>query len=136
MRAFRAPVWTLTAVLLVVVASAVVLVAQSKRDFSVTGRKYAYVVADTKGADIRVGKDDMVTITFAADDIAHSFTISDDHYRIDKRAEPGKPVTFKFLADKVGEFEIRCTLAIDARCQREMRGKLIVSAPGAGQPRR
>jgi len=136
MRSFRAPVWTLTAVFLVAVASAVVLVAQSKRDFSVSGHKYAYVVADTKGADIRVGEGDMVTITFAADDIAHSFTISDDHYRIDKRAAPGQPVTFKFLADKVGEFEIRCTLAIDARCQREMRGKLIVTKADPGQPRR
>ena len=136
MRSFRAPVWTLTAALFLVVASAVALVAQSKRDFSVSGHKYAYVVADAKGADIRVGEGDMVTVTFAADDIAHSFTIGDDHYRIDKRAEPGKPVTFKFLADKVGEFEIRCTLAIDARCQREMRGKLIVTKPGPNQPRR
>ena len=127
MRSFRAPVWTLTAVLLVAVASAVVLVAQSKRDFSVSGHKYAYVVADTKGADIRVGKDDMVTITFAADDIAHSFTISDDHYRLDKRAEPGKPATLTFRASEIGEFEIRCTLSIDARCAKEMRGKLIVT---------
>jgi heme/copper-type cytochrome/quinol oxidase subunit 2 len=136
MRFFRAPVWTLTAVLFIAVASATALVAQSKRDFSVTGHKYAYVVADASGPEIRVTKNDMVTVTFSVSDIAHSFTISDDHYRIDTRAEPGKPVTIKFLADKIGEFEIRCTLAIDARCQREMRGKLIVTAAEAGQPRR
>lgn len=131
----RASVWTLVAALIAVVASAVVVVAQTKRDVSVTGRKYTYVVTDATGPEIRVRVDDIVTITFSAQDIPHSFTISDDHYRIDRRAEPGKPVTFRFRADKAGEFEIRCTLAIDERCAKEMRGRLIVSPPG-DQPQR
>ena len=131
----RASVWTLVAALVAAVASAVVVVAQTKREVAVTGRKYTYVVTDAAGPEIRVRVDDIVTITFAAQDIPHSFTISDDHYRIDRRAEPGKPVTFRFRADKAGEFEIRCTLAIDERCQRDMRGKLIVSPPG-DQPQR
>ena len=97
------------------------LVAQSKRDVSVSARKYAF-----EPAEIRVQQDDLVSITFSADDIAHSFTISDDHYRIDRRAEPGKPVSFRFRADKPGTFEIRCTLTIDDRCVRDMRAKLIV----------
>ena len=67
----------------------------------------------------------MVNVVFKADDIAHSFTISDDHYRIDRRAEPGKPESFRFRADKPGTFEIRCTLTIDDRC-RDMRAKLVV----------
>ena len=67
-----------------------------------------------------------MNVVFTVSDIAHSFTISDDHYRIDHRAEPGKPTAFRFRADKAGVFEIRCTLTIDDRCQREMRGKLIV----------
>jgi heme/copper-type cytochrome/quinol oxidase subunit 2 len=67
-----------------------------------------------------------VIVVFTAEDIAHSFTISDDHYRIDRRAEPGKPATFRFRADKPGTFEIRCTLTIDDRCLREMRAKFIV----------
>ena len=91
-----------------------------------TGKRYTYVVSGANGPEIRVQQDDLVTITFAAEDIPHSFTVSDDHYRIDRRAEPGKPVTFRFRADKVGEFEIRCTLTIDQRCLREMRGRLIV----------
>jgi hypothetical protein len=62
--------------------------------------------------------------------------VADDHYRIDRRADKGKPVTFRFLADKVGEFEIKCTLTIDPRCAKEMRGKLIVQPPAELLPKR
>jgi heme/copper-type cytochrome/quinol oxidase subunit 2 len=122
--------------LILAVSSAALALAQAKREFSVTGRRYTYVVPDSGGREIRVRLNELVTITFSAVDIPHSFTISDDHYRIDRRAEPGKPVTFSFRADKAGEFEIRCTLTIDERCVREMRGKLIVTGPGPDQPRR
>ena len=80
------------------------------------------MVSDSTGPEIRVQKNDMVTIEFSTEDIPHSFTISDDHYRIDKRAEPGKPpVKFKFRADKAGEFEIHCTLTVDQRCKEMQR---------------
>src|SRR5262245_32055703 len=112
----RRPIaWILALGLLLVVTSGVMLIAHNKRDIAVSAKKYTYVV-DGAGAEIRVKKDDLVTITLTAQDIAHSFTISDDHYRIDRRAEPGKPVTFSFRADKPGEFEIRCTLTVDERC--------------------
>ena len=124
----RAPGWIVVAALFLAVASAVTVVAQARRDFSVSARKYSYTVSDSTTAEIRVHKDDMVTITFSVEDIPHTFTISDDHYRIDRRAEPGKTVTFQFRADKVGEFEIRCVLTVDDRCAREMRGKLVVVA--------
>jgi heme/copper-type cytochrome/quinol oxidase subunit 2 len=128
----RAPFWILAVVLFAVVSSTAFVVRQAKHDLQVTGRKYAYVVAGTQGSEIRVRKDDLVTVTFSTEDIPHSFTISDDHYRIDRRAERGKPVTFRFRADKAGEFDIRCTLTIDERCLRDMKGKLIVAAPGGG----
>jgi heme/copper-type cytochrome/quinol oxidase subunit 2 len=102
-------------------------VEQSRREVTVVGRKYTYDVADTNGPIVRVKLDDLVTIKFSVSDIAHTFTVSDDHYRLDKRAEPGKPVELNFRASDVGEFEIRCTLSIDARCAKEMRGKLIVT---------
>ena len=111
--------WWLATALLATVALAAGVVAQSKRDVTVTAKKYGF-----EPAEIRVQQDDRVNITFSADDIAHSFTISE--YRIDKRAEPGKPVSISFLADKPGTFEIRCTLTIDDRCLRDMRAKLIV----------
>ena len=127
MRFHRSPVWIPAVVLVAIVVSGAMLTAQGKRDVSVTGRKYTYVAADSGNSEIRVRQGDLVTIAFSVDDIAHTFTINDNHYRIDRRAERGKPVTFKFLADQAGEFEIRCTLTADERCVREMRGKLIVA---------
>jgi len=119
--------WSLVAALVTLVATGATAVEQSKREVTVVGRKYTYDVADADGPVIRVRVDDLVNVTFSVSDIAHTFTISDDHYRIDKRAEPGKAVTFGFRASDAGEFEIRCTLSIDARCAKEMRGKLIVT---------
>ena len=115
------PAWWLATALLAGVALGAGVVAQSKRDVSVTAKKYGF-----EPAEIRVQQDDQVSIVFTAEDIAHSFTISDEHYRIDRRAEPGKPATFRFLADKPGTFEIRCTLTIDDRCLRDMRAKFVV----------
>lgn len=126
----RPTAWFLALGLLAVVCSSALLVAQNKREISVTAKKYTYVVSDASGPEIRVKLNDLVTITLTTQDIAHSFTISDEHYRIDRRIEPGKTVTVSFRADKAGDFDIRCTLTIDERC-RDMRGKLIVSAADA-----
>jgi plastocyanin len=106
------------------VTGAVVVVAQSRKDIAVSGRKYSYSVGGD-GAVLRVQQGDMVTITFTVEDIPHSFTIGDP-YRIDRRAEPGKPAKFSFIADTPGEFTIQCRLTIDERCLREMRGTLRV----------
>jgi heme/copper-type cytochrome/quinol oxidase subunit 2 len=102
--------------------------AQSKKDFSVSAHKYGYKVDGSDKPEIRVQEGDLVRITFSSDDIPHSFTIvEDDHYRIMRRAEPGKPVTFEFVADKAGNFPFQCTLRSDDRCK-EMSGTLFVSA--------
>jgi heme/copper-type cytochrome/quinol oxidase subunit 2 len=119
--------WSLAAALVALAATGAAAVEQSKREVTVVGRKYTYDIADASGPVIRVRLDDLVTVNFSVSDIAHSFTVSDDHYRIDKRAEPGKPVVISFRASDVGEFEIRCTLSIDPRCAKEMRGRLIVT---------
>jgi plastocyanin len=102
--------------------------AQSKKDFSVSAHKYSYKVDGSDKPEIRVQEGDLVRITFSSDDIPHSFTIvEDDHYRIMRRAEPGKPVTFEFLADKAGSFTFQCTLRADDRCK-ELSGTLFVGA--------
>ena len=80
----------------------------------------------TAGDEIRVQKDDLVRITFSVEDIPHSFTI--DAYRISKRAEPGKPASFEFRADRAGTFEIYCNLTIDDQCAQKMKGRLVVDA--------
>jgi heme/copper-type cytochrome/quinol oxidase subunit 2 len=115
--------------LAVVVSGAIGLVAQSRREFSVSAKKYSFTVSGSDRAELRVTQDDLVRITFAAEDIPHSFTfLGNNPYRIDRRAEPGKSVTFDFRADTPGTFDIGCSLSIDPRCQREMRAKVVVEA--------
>ncbi|HYN08105.1 MAG TPA: cupredoxin domain-containing protein [Vicinamibacterales bacterium] len=121
-RGWFSPVFVIGLALTCVVEGAIVMVAQNRRDISVSARKYSY--QSGSGGDIRVQKDDLVRITFSAEDIPHSFTI--DRYRISKRAEPGKPVTFEFRADQAGEFEIYCNLTIDEQCAQKMKGRLVV----------
>ena len=112
-----------------VVFAAVGLVAQNRRDFGVSAKRYSFTVSGTDSSERRVTQDDLVKVTFSAEDIPHSFTVlGNNPYRIDKRAEPGKPVTFQFRADPVGTFEIGCSLTIDPRCQREMRARLVVES--------
>ena len=111
------------------VAGGVAAAAQSKTDIAVAAYKYGYRISGSSSskAEIRAHMGDLLRITFSAEDIPHSFTIDDDHYRISRRAEPGKPPTrFEFLADKPGTFEIYCNLSNDPRCRRETIGRLIV----------
>lgn len=92
--------------------------AQTKREFTVDAKKYKF-----EPAHIEVDEGDVVRITLIADDIPHSFTI--DNYRIAKRSEPGKSVTFEFLADHAGTFRFYCNLMLDDGC-RKMSGELVV----------
>lgn len=92
--------------------------APTRRDVTVTARKYAF-----SPSSVEVSQGDIVRVTFQAEDIAHSFTI--DEYRIAKRAAPGQPVTFEFRADQRGTFRIYCNLKQDDGCQK-MHGTLVV----------
>jgi heme/copper-type cytochrome/quinol oxidase subunit 2 len=89
------------------------------REFTISGNQFAFAPPR-----IEVQKDDLVKITFSAQDIAHSFTI-DNPYRIAKRAGVGQSVTFEFRADQAGTFPIYCNLTQDDRC-RQMKGELVV----------
>ena len=105
--------------LLVIAAASVPAHAQGgDRDFTVVGSKYAF-----HPATLTVDRNDLVKITFSAEDIAHSFTI--DSYRISKRAGVGQSVTFEFRADQPGTFDYYCNLTQDDKC-RNMKGKLVV----------
>ena len=109
----------LTAAGILVCLAAAAAAAQNKREFSVHARRFAFAPAR-----LQVAQDDVVKITFTADDIAHSFTI--DEYRIAKRAEAGQTVTFEFRADRPGTHRIYCNLSNDDGCRR-MHGELVVS---------
>ena len=91
-----------------------------ERTFKVSAHKYAF-----SPSTIEVRQDDLVRVNFSTDDIPHSFTI--DKYRIAKRVEPGRPLTFEFRADQPGRFPIYCNLAADEGC-RKMIGELVVRA--------
>ena len=109
----------LTAAGILVCLAAAAAAAQNTREFSVHARRFAFAPAR-----LQVAQDDVVKVTFTADDIAHSFTI--DEYRIAKRAEAGQTVTFEFRADRPGTHRIYCNLSNDDGCRR-MHGELVVS---------
>jgi len=92
---------------------------QGRLPLTLTARRYTF-----SQSRIEVRQDDVLKITLVAEDIPHSFTV--DEYRINKRAAPGKPVTFEFRADQAGTFPFYCSLTIDDGC-REMRGELVVT---------
>ena len=108
----------LIAGVLLCLAAAAAVTAQSKREFTVHAKRFAFAPAR-----LDVTQDDMVKVTFTADDIAHSFTVDD--YRIAKRAEAGQTVTFEFRADRPGTHRIYCNLTNDDGCRR-MHGELVV----------
>lgn len=89
-----------------------------KRQITLDAKKFAFTPAK-----IEVFEGDVVEITLVPADIPHSFTV--DAYKIAKRAEPGKPVTFEFLCDKPGTFRFYCNLSLDDGCKR-MAGELTV----------
>jgi len=92
--------------------------AGSVREFVISGNNYSF-----SPASIQVNRNDLVKITFTAQDIPHSFTI--DEYRIVKRASAGQTVTFEFRADRSGPFTFYCNLSQDAKCK-DMKGSLTV----------
>jgi len=114
--------WSFVATLVAAVALLVTTtVAQDQgqvRGFTVTGNHYAF-----SPSTLTVNGNDLVKITFTAQDIPHSFTI--DEYRIVKRASAGQAVTFEFRADKTGPFPFYCNLSQDEKC-RDMKGTLTV----------
>jgi heme/copper-type cytochrome/quinol oxidase subunit 2 len=109
-------------VLLLLALAVVALSAQDQaptaRPFAVTARRYRF-----DPPRIEVFQDDLVRIELKTADIPHSMTV--DAYRIAKKVEPGKPVTFEFRADRAGTFPFYCNLQVEDGC-RQMRGELVV----------
>ena len=88
------------------------------REFTVSGDHYAF-----SPSTLTVNRNDLIKITFTAQDIAHSFTV--EGYRIMKRAGAGQTVTFEFRADQSGTFPFYCNLSQDEKCK-DMKGTLTV----------
>lgn len=117
--------FVLVGLCLAMAVTTITAVSQSKRDVSLTAKRYTFVVAGADKAELTVGQDDLVRITLASEDIPHSFTLPE--YRIQKRVEPGREVTFEFRADRAGRFDFHCSLTNDRCRERGMVGTLIVT---------
>ena len=85
---------------------------------TIAARRYAFAPAR-----VEVKQGNELRITVVAEDIAHSFVI--DALRVEKRAAPGRPVTFEILADRAGTFPFYCNLTTEDGC-RQMKGELVV----------
>jgi cytochrome c oxidase subunit 2 len=99
----------------------VMVEAEGVKAFTLDAADYKYTPNE-----IRVKKGDKVkiTVTTSEDKMKHNFTV--DEYGIESdNAEKGKPITFEFTADKVGEFEFYCSI-YDHR-EKGQKGTLIVT---------
>ena len=105
--------------------SGLAAMAQARRDFDVVAARYSFKVSGSDAGEIHVSQNDLVHVTLSTEDIPHSFTIDEAPYRIMKRAEPGKSVSFDFRADSPGRFRFYCNLTADDKCK-TMRGTLVV----------
>jgi plastocyanin len=112
----------LTAMLLALVLSSGSLDAQAqeenRREVAVTARHNGFTPAR-----VEVHQNDLVKVTFTAEDAPHSFNV--DEYRIAKRARPGHPAVFEFRADRAGKFAFYCNLS-STTGPHDMRGELVV----------
>ncbi len=114
----------LTSMLLALVVFSGTLAAQTpppdenRREVSVTARRNGF-----SPARLEVHQNDLVKVTFTAEDAPHSFNI--DAYRIAKRARPGHPAVFEFRADRAGTFSYYCNLSSTTGTH-DMKGELIV----------
>src|SRR5436190_17511360 len=88
--------------------SAIAATSQARRDFDVVAKRYTFKVSGSENGEIHVNQNDLVHVTLSTDDIPHSFTIDEAPYRLMKRAEPGRPVSFDFRADTPGRFRFYC----------------------------
>ena len=121
----RTPLLVVGVCLALVVTSIAAAVAQSKRDVAMSAKKYTFTISGADKAELKVDQDDLVRITLTSEDIPHSFTLPE--YRIQKRVEPGKDVSFEFRADRPGRFDFYCSLTNDRCRERGMVGSLIVT---------
>jgi heme/copper-type cytochrome/quinol oxidase subunit 2 len=114
----------LTSMLLALVVFSGTLAAQTapdenRREVSVTARRNGF-----SPARLEVHQNDLVKVTFTAEDAPHSFNV--DEYRIAKRARPGHPAVFEFRADRAGTFRYYCNLSSTTGSHDDMKGELIV----------
>ena len=109
----------LTFVLLLVLGSVAGASAAETKVIKITAQKYEF-----SPETITVNLGDKVVLEVTATDTDHGFGLS--AFNIDQKLPKGKTVTIEFVADKQGEFTIKCT-SFCGWGHFGMSGKLIVS---------
>jgi cytochrome c oxidase subunit II len=115
----RSFILTTIVVAIAFLAGAGNLYAQETKTFKVTAKRYEFIPGT-----IRVNQGDKVVLEVTAIDREHGFGLK--AYGINRDLPKGKTVTIEFVADKKGEFTIKCT-KFCGWGHFGMQGKLIVS---------
>ena len=88
------------------------------KEFKITAKQFQF-----NPATIEVNKGDKVRLIVTSVDVPHGISIPE--YGINKRLDPGKPVTIEFTADKQGTFTAFCSVFCGSG-HSNMKGKIIV----------
>ena len=88
------------------------------KEFRMTAKQFAF-----EPSTIEVNKGDKVRLIVTSVDVPHGIAITE--YGINKRLDPGQPVTIEFIADKQGTFTAFCSVVCGSG-HKGMKGKIIV----------
>jgi heme/copper-type cytochrome/quinol oxidase subunit 2 len=75
----------------------------ASRHIRITARDFAFAPAT-----IEVDPGDRVTIELEAGDVVHGLHL--DGYDVELTADPGRPASATFVADRLGSFRFRCSI--------------------------
>jgi len=89
-----------------------------ERHVNITARSFAF-----EPGTVRVNRGDTVIISLESTDVVHGLYV--DGYGGSVVAEPGRPATFSFVADRPGAFRFRCSISC-GNLHPFMIGKLVV----------
>ena len=88
------------------------------KEFKMTAKQFQF-----EPSVIEVNKGDKVRLIVTSTDVPHGISIPE--YGINKRLDPGKPVTIEFTADKEGTFTAFCSVFCGSG-HSGMKGKIVV----------
>jgi heme/copper-type cytochrome/quinol oxidase subunit 2 len=94
--------------------------APAERHLHVTAGDFAY-----SPSSLQVNPGDRVTIELASSDVVHGLYL--DGYALDLSADPGRPASVTFVADRPGAFRFRCSVTCGA-LHPFMIGRLVVGS--------
>jgi len=119
MSTIRTNLYIFIIIILAAVAGSGELSAAETKTFQMTAKKYEFIPAV-----INVNQGDKVVLQVTATDRAHGFGIQE--FNVDRALPEGETVTIEFVADRKGEFTIKCT-KFCGWGHFSMKAKLIVS---------